>query len=368
MLHARGESSHREKKHRKWIKRDLEATNELLVRDYFAPDSLYDLLKFEERFRISRNFFLRIAKDLEHTRGKRGFTIIQKCTTALRQLTYSITPNASDEYLKMSERTGQECRYLFCEYVIELYSDIYLRYPTKSDVEQLYVVHQGCLVVLAVQIGSGKIVPMRNVVNSREGKAPDMSYVLNGNEYKYGYYLADGMYPEYATFVKSYSFPADEKRKIFKLAQESVWKDWHIIKHPARTWNRAKLTTVLTACVILHYMIIKEEGRAICSYTGNDILNPSTVIQVDSPTYFSRVLEIQNRETHHNVRHDLTEHIWVRQLQGGNEDEDKEDEGDDGDANAEVTTRRMKAMKMVMTTSSICLWFLCFKFLCFLIK
>nr|KAJ0204045.1 hypothetical protein LSAT_V11C500246010 [Lactuca sativa] len=81
-------------------------------------------------------------------------------------------------------------------------------------------------------------------------------------------------------------------------------------------------------------MIIEEEGRAICSYTGNDILNPHAVIQVGSPTYFSRVLEIQNRETHHNLRHDLTEHIWGRQLEGGNNDEDEEDECDDDEANA----------------------------------
>ena len=79
--------------------------------------------------------------------------------------------------------------------------------------------------------------------NILQGKAPDMSYVLNGNECKYGYYLADGIYPEYATFVKSYSFPADEKIKLFKLEHESAWKDvervfgvlkqkWRIIKHP----------------------------------------------------------------------------------------------------------------------------------------
>ncbi|XP_023747873.2 protein ALP1-like [Lactuca sativa] len=104
-----------------------------------------------------------------------------------------------------------------------------------------------------------------------QGKAPEMSYVVNGNEYKYGYYLGDGIYPEYATVVKSYTFSADDKRKMFKLAQESARKDverafgvlkqrWHIIKHPARTWDREKLRTVLTACVILHNMIIDEEG------------------------------------------------------------------------------------------------------------
>ncbi|CAH1412636.1 unnamed protein product [Lactuca virosa] len=136
VIRERGETSHREKKHRKYINRDREAAHELLVCDYFVTDSLYDLSKFKERFRISRNLFLRIALDLKRNyeffqlrwdaRGKRGFTTIQKCTTALRQLGYGITADASDEYLKMSERTGRDCIYLFCEYVIELYRDIYL--------------------------------------------------------------------------------------------------------------------------------------------------------------------------------------------------------------------------------------------------
>ncbi|KAL7618952.1 hypothetical protein Lser_V15G02636 [Lactuca serriola] len=39
--------------------------------------------------------------------------------------------------------------------------------------------------------------------------------------------------------------------------------------------------------------------------------------------------EIQNRETHHNLRHDLTEYIWERQFQGQNDGEDDDD--DDGD-------------------------------------
>nr|KAJ0196542.1 hypothetical protein LSAT_V11C700349960 [Lactuca sativa] len=57
---------------------------------------------------------------------------------------------------------------------------------------------------------------------------------------------------------------------------------------------------------------IDDEGRDICSYTTNDILNPPVVIQVGSPTYFSRVLEIQN------------------QFQGQNDNEDEEnDDGDD---------------------------------------
>nr|KAJ0214174.1 hypothetical protein LSAT_V11C400203000 [Lactuca sativa] len=42
----------------------------------------------------------------------------------------------------MSERTGRVCTYLLCEYVIELHRGIYLRHPTKSDAEELYLAHQ----------------------------------------------------------------------------------------------------------------------------------------------------------------------------------------------------------------------------------
>nr|KAJ0185204.1 hypothetical protein LSAT_V11C900483800 [Lactuca sativa] len=117
---------------------------------------------------------------------------------------------------------------------------------------------------------------------------------------------------------------------------------------------------MLNACVILHNMIIEEESMAICSYTGNDILNPPAVIQVGSPTYFSRVLEIQNREIHHNLCHDLTEHIWGRQIKGEMTMKTKRMKVIIAMRMQTVTTRQMKAMRMVTTTSSICLWFLRF--------
>nr|KAJ0209714.1 hypothetical protein LSAT_V11C400170760 [Lactuca sativa] len=252
LINERGESSHCEKKHRKWINRDREAAHELLVRDYFASDSLYDLAKFKDRLRISRTLFLRIARDLKH-----NYEFSQ--LRWMLELGYGITVDALDEYLKMFERT-------------EFYRDIYLRHPTKSDVEQLYVAHQakhgfpGMLgsidcrhwewancpnawrgqftpgdhevptVILEAVVSHDLwfwhaffgIARSNNDLNTLQasplfnnilrGKAPDMSYVVNGNEYKYVYYLGDGIYLEYATFVKSYSFQVDEKRKLFKLA------------------------------------------------------------------------------------------------------------------------------------------------------
>nr|GEX32273.1 hypothetical protein [Tanacetum cinerariifolium] len=50
-------------------------------------------------------------------------------------------------------------------------------------------------------------------------------YVVNGFEYRNGYYLADGIYPEWASFVKSFTVATDLKHAYFKQRQESARKD-----------------------------------------------------------------------------------------------------------------------------------------------
>ncbi|XP_022002638.1 uncharacterized protein LOC110900039 [Helianthus annuus] len=101
------------------IERDRESANQRLIVDYFADEPLYSEAIFRRRFRMSRRLFLRIADDLAayhpfftqrpDARGKMGFTTLQKCTAAIRQLAYGTTADSWDEYLKMSERQAREC-------------------------------------------------------------------------------------------------------------------------------------------------------------------------------------------------------------------------------------------------------------------
>lgn len=71
-----------------------------------------------------------------------------------------------------------------------------------------------------------------------------------------GYYLTDGIYPEWAAFVKSIQLPQGDKVKLFEQCQESTRKDverafgvfqsrFHIIHLPARKWSTTMLGRIM---------------------------------------------------------------------------------------------------------------------------
>ena len=58
-----------------------------------------------------------------------------------------------------------------------------------------------------------------------QGRALEVNFTINENNYNMGYYLTDGIYPEWSTFVKTIPRPQSEKRKLFSKFQESQRKD-----------------------------------------------------------------------------------------------------------------------------------------------
>jgi len=70
-----------------------------------------------------------------------------------------------------------------------------------------------------------------------------------------GYYLADGIYPEWASFVKTITLPYSEKHKLFAKKQEAARKDverafgvlqarFAILRGPARFWKQETLANI----------------------------------------------------------------------------------------------------------------------------
>lgn len=66
--------------------------------------------------------------------------------------------------------------------------------------------------------------------------------------------------------------------------------------------KKQKIINTMYACIILHNMIIKDEGRAISPVYIRD---PTTIPNADPN--FNR--ELRDEETHYRLRHDLTDHI-----------------------------------------------------------
>jgi hypothetical protein len=103
-----------------------------------------------------------------------------------------------------------------------------------------------------------------------EGDAPLYNCEINGHPYNKCYYLANGIYPEWSTFVKTIHEPTEEKNRRFARRHEACRKDvehafgvlqsrWAIVCHPARTWSTEEMWEVMTACVIMHNMIVENE-------------------------------------------------------------------------------------------------------------
>jgi len=59
-----------------------------------------------------------------------------------------------------------------------------------------------------------------------EGRTAPVNYIINGYKYIMGYYLADEIYPNWSTFVKTIPKPLGAKRKylqVSKSLQERTW-------------------------------------------------------------------------------------------------------------------------------------------------
>ncbi|GJZ45108.1 ALP1-like protein [Tanacetum coccineum] len=173
---------------------------------------------------------------------------------------------------------------------------------------------------LQVVIVGGIIYTRENMGNLR---APDVPFMANNVPYKRGYYLSDRIYPQWAVLIKSIknSGTNDHKRILYKTKHEAARKDaerafgvlkkkWKLIKYPARGMSRRRLSNVMYTCIILHNMIIHDNGEAICP----DFF-PEVQHRDDDPvrTHVESMQvtqEIINRTTHLSLKADLVEHIW----------------------------------------------------------
>ncbi|CAN0846537.1 hypothetical protein LINGRAHAP2_LOCUS4501 [Linum grandiflorum] len=164
------------------------------------------------------------------------------------------------------------------------------------------------------------------------GFLPKVSYEVNGTMYNQCYYLADGIYPSWAIFVKTISNPNNQKMKYFAKYQEAYRKDverafgilqerWAIVRGQSHFWNVQTLGEIMLTCIILHNMIVEDQRDEFGDNPVENIeydTNPDVTWDPpdhDTPTvmeYMARHNRIRDRPGHHALRNDLIEHLWTK--------------------------------------------------------
>ncbi|XP_024004777.1 uncharacterized protein LOC112081941 [Eutrema salsugineum] len=385
----------KQKKKRAYIEREREQGHIRLWNDYFCEGATYPPHIFRRRFRMTKDLFLRIVGRLSNevpyfqqrrnAHGRFGLSALQKCTAAIRMMAYGCAADAVDEYLRLGASTALLCLENFTDGIIQLFGDEYLRRPTSDDLQRLLdngeargfpgmigsidCMHwewKNCPTAWKGQYtrGSGKPTIVLEAVASQDlwiwhaffgppgtlndinvlerspvfddilqGRAPKVQYWVNGHKYNLAYYLTDGIYPKWATFVQSVSLPQDPKSQCFATCQESVRKDverafgvlqarFAIIRNPALFWDKVKIGKIMRASIILHNMIVENERdhynlHDIEEFQGSESTRTSQVDMGYSTTMSTNILnmigirnEVRDNQIHERLKADLIQHIW----------------------------------------------------------
>ncbi|XP_024004924.1 putative nuclease HARBI1 [Eutrema salsugineum] len=331
------------KQKRAYVERDREEGHNRLWNDYFSDIPTYPENFFRRRFRMNKSLFIRIVDKLSNevrffrqkkdALGRPGLSPLQKCTAAIRLLAYGGAADTVDEYLRLGETTARSCLENFVEAIIDLFGEEYLRRPTQDDLQRLLHVGEqrgfpgmiGCIDCMHWEWkncptawkgqytrGAGKPTIVLEAVASYDlwiwhaffgspctlndinvldrspvfddilhGNAPQVNFSVNGRNYNMAYYLTDGIYPNWAAFIKSIPLPQGEKATLFAERQEGVRKDveraygvlqsrFAIVKNPALFWDKAKIGKIIQACIILHNMIVEDERDARTQYNFSE--------------------------------------------------------------------------------------------------
>ncbi|XP_059451103.1 uncharacterized protein LOC132181892 [Corylus avellana] len=210
------------------------------------------------RSQMHRPLFCRILSAVEvynpyfvqsrNCAGTLGLSSLQKITPAFRMLSYGVPADYVDEYVQIGETIAIESLQNFVEVVVSIDSNTYLRSPNNDDVDRLLEVgesrgfprmlrsidcmhwqwkncpaawkgmflghrHEPTMILEAVASQdlwiwhavfglSGSHNDINVLEQSSvffefvEEHAPPANYLINDHNYKMGYYLADGIYPQ----------------------------------------------------------------------------------------------------------------------------------------------------------------------------
>jgi len=310
-----------------------------------------------------------------------------------------------DEYVRIGETTANESLQRFCRSVIEVFGEEYLRAPTEADLLRLHAENQkrgfpgmvgsldcchwewkncpagwhgayqnrkGTRSIILEAVASYDlwcwhaavgIAGSNNDLNVLDrsplwmswarGERPTLQFVMNNRLYEYGYYLCDGIYPDWSILVKSIPLPQTPEHQLFAKTHEAVRKDverlfgvlmarFAILRNPARYFFLGFLKDVWTACIILHNLIIesdrgsewadqqyaqvvesKDDEKVDGLYDGRVDTAPAAQLHLGpismeqhQARFLQNIKHLKNQKLSRELQQDLVQHQWQRHQVG----------------------------------------------------
>ncbi|XP_062027734.1 uncharacterized protein LOC133743714 [Rosa rugosa] len=389
------------------VDRLRESRGKDLMEDYFVEHPVFPDSDFRQRYRMHRPLFESILTAVTQyddyfiqkadALGVLGLSPHQKLTCALRMLAYGAGANQCAEITRMGDSTALKSLKRFCRAIEGIYTSYYLRSPTPEDLHRLlkkarrrgfpgmlgsidcmhwqwkncptawagaYSGRKGYPTIILEAVASYdtyiwhaffgvpgscndlNVLGQSPVFNDlTAGVAPRFKYKVNQKDFDMGYYLADGIYPKWHTFVKTIPRPINEMQQHFSKKQEGYRKDvercfgilqarFAILRGGARLFKKETLRSVMMTCIILHNMIVEDEriddeSDLECDVDGIDSMSLDVVEEYEQPRnalpfepvrvgvngdnlpgFMDRYDLVRDEYVHQILQENLVEHNW----------------------------------------------------------
>ncbi|XP_021986359.1 uncharacterized protein LOC110882718 [Helianthus annuus] len=201
-----------------------------------------------------------------------------------------------DKYLMMAGKTSRDALANFSECVIELYGERYLRKPTWKDLQRVYDVHE------------------------EQHGLPDMISAIDYMHWLGPIVQRLGMRSILTTgeliSKKVQKSAIKDIERVFGVLQQR----WRFVRNPCRLWRKDKVRIAMYCFLILHNMILEDEGKVICQDYDPQLVDAGQV-GVPMEQRLDNSAFMRSSQAHQALIADL-QHAWMRRWDGEeNEDE-----------------------------------------------
>ena len=118
--------------------------------------------------------------------------------------------------------------------------------------------------------------------------------------------------------------PQENEKKLFSKVKEALRKDiegcfgtlqaqFRILSLPCKLWAKDVMDDIITACMILHNMVVEDEFDVCFEDNEDDLLHglvcPSMARKISAAGTRAVMSEFEDKPAFHKLRNELIEHL-----------------------------------------------------------